>query len=151
MKEYIIGIDPGAIGGITVLRTKDYKVVESIAMPATRTDIWEKISAYSGKAEAYLEKVGAMPGQGVSSTFKFGNQYGHLQMALTAAGIPYYDITPGKWQKALGLLTRPNETKTEHKNRMKGAAQQYFPGTKVTLKNSDSLLIAFYGIQQKMI
>jgi hypothetical protein len=72
-------------------------------------------------------------------------------MALTAAGIPFFDVTPQRWQKALGLLSREGESKTEHKNRMKGAAQQYFPGTKVTLKNADSILIAFYGFQQKLI
>ena len=148
MTDYIMGIDPGASGGITVLRN-DGSVVESIAMPATRKDLWEAISKYRGTAVAFLEKVGSMPGQGVSSTFKFGNQYGHLQMALTAAEIPYYDVTPGKWQKALGLITRPGETKTEHKNRMKGTAQQFFPGVRVTLKNSDSILIAFYGTIKK--
>lgn len=145
-----MGIDPGQAGGITVL-SDTFDVIESVPMPATMQDLWELISKYRGDCVAWLEKVGAMPGQGVASTFKFGEGYGQLQMALTAAGIPFFDVTPQRWQKALGLLSRKGESKTEHKNRMKGAAQQYFPGVKVTLKNADSILIAFYGFQQKLI
>lgn len=144
-KDYVIGLDPGASGGITVIG-KDGNIVESVSMPETLADMWSFIEKYADNSVAYLEKVNAMPGQGVASMFKFGQQYGYLQMALTAARIPFYDVLPTKWQKALGLLTRKGESKTEHKSRMKGAAQQYFPNTKVTLKNADSILIAFYGL-----
>lgn len=148
-KDYVIGLDPGASGGITVLSANG-EIADSIPMPDTLADMWAFIERYADNSVAYLEKVSAMPGQGVSSMFKFGQQYGYLQMALTAARIPFFDVTPMKWQKALGLLSRKGESKTEHKSRMKGAAQQYFPKTKVTLKNSDSILIAFYGLQEQL-
>ena len=148
-KDYVIGLDPGASGGVTVL-SRSGELVESLPMPDTLADLWSLIEKYSDNSVAYLEKVGAMPGQGVASMFKFGQQYGYLQMALTAARIPFYDVTPMKWQKALGLLSKKGEGKTEHKSRMKGAAQQYFPKAKVTLKNSDSILIAFYGLHEQL-
>ncbi len=70
-----MGIDPGQAGGITVL-SDTFDVLESVPMPATMQDLWELISKYRGDCVAWLEKVGAMPGQGVASTFKFGEGYG---------------------------------------------------------------------------
>jgi len=85
-----------------------------------------------------LEKVHSMPGQGVASSFKFGQGFGHLEMALTSAKIPFTYVTPQKWQKELGCLTGGN------KNVSKSRAQQLFPHIKCTHAVSDALLIAEY-------
>jgi Holliday junction resolvasome RuvABC endonuclease subunit len=94
---------------------------------------------------AVIEHVHAMPKQGVSSTFKFGVGYGGLRMALIAASIPFEEVTPRTWQKALGVVVRKKtETKTQFKNRLKAKAQQLFPRESITLKTADALLIAEY-------
>jgi crossover junction endodeoxyribonuclease RuvC len=80
-----------------------------------------------------------MPKQGVSSTFKFGQGYGGLEMALTGWEIPFERVTPQRWQKEMGCLTKGD------KNVSKRRAQELFPHLKVTHKLADSLLIAEYG------
>ena len=92
----------------------------------------------TARVHACLEKVHSMPGQGVASSFKFGQGFGHLEMALTAAKIPFTYVTPQKWQKELGCLTNGN------KNVSKSRAQQLFPHIKCTHAISDALLIAEY-------
>jgi crossover junction endodeoxyribonuclease RuvC len=50
-----------------------------------------------------LEKVGAMPGQGVTSMFNFGVSYGYIKGVLEANRIPYQEIPPQRWKKEFGL------------------------------------------------
>lgn len=136
----IIGIDPGASGGIAWI-TDGNPCVEK--MPDTLQDLWELIENITGalphKCKAYLEQVHSMPGQGVASSFKFGQGYGSLEMALTAAGIPFERVTPQKWQKSMGCLTKGD------KNVSKRKAQELFPQLKITHATADALLIAEYG------
>lgn len=54
-------------------------------------------------ARAVVERVGAMPGQGVSSTFKFGCALGSLLAVLQVLGLPIEFVTPGRWKADLGL------------------------------------------------
>jgi hypothetical protein len=91
---------------------------------------------------AYIEQVYSSPQMGVKSAFTFGNGFGHLEMALTAAGIPFARIRPQVWQKELGCLTKGD------KNVSKRKAQELFPSMKVTHATADALLIAKYGTQQ---
>lgn len=140
----IIGIDPGASGGIAWISDGEACVEK---MPETLVDLWEllgdiqhgKLIWNKQRCKAYLEQVHSMPGQGVASSFKFGQGYGALEMALTAAGIPFERVTPQKWQKALGCLTKGD------KNVSKRKAQELFPQLKITHATADALLIAEYG------
>lgn len=145
----IIGIDPGASGGIAWHDGERARVVK---MPATLQDLWELINNIRqdsfregpwAKTTAYLEQVHSMPGQGVASSFKFGNGFGHLEMALTAAGIPFVRVSPQKWQGALGCRTGGD------KNVSKARAQELFPDLKPTHATADALLIMEYGRRQK--
>ncbi len=146
MVEFFIGIDPGVSGGLACLRHGTY----CTAMPKTEKDIWDWFYQYStGEAFAVIEKVGGFiggKGQPGSAMFKFGRNTGILIGCLTAAGIPYEEITPQRWQKALGVSTRKhNESKGQFKNRLKAKAQQLFPDVKIiTLATCDALLIAEY-------
>ena len=137
------GIDPGQSGGLAMIDNN----VSVVKMPSTDQDIWNWFSNLKNtKCFAVIEKVHSMPGQGVASTFKFGMGYGGLKMALTASGTPFEEITPRKWQKALGIVPRSKtESKTEFKNRLKAKAQQLFPDIKMTLAICDALLIAEYN------
>lgn len=144
-----IGIDPGASGGLVALLEGD-KV--SSPMPKTERGLWEFINEYNPGAchepFAVIEKVGGFiqgnPSPG-SAMFKFGASYGGLRMALTAAGIPFEEVTPQRWQKGMGIPPRKKkETKGQFKNRLKQRACQLFPFGKITLATADAFLIATY-------
>lgn len=148
-----LGIDPGASGGLACL---SFDPVDAVAMPATDRDVWDWIRFLghrpNGHVFAVIEKVGGYIGkqQPGSAMFKFGRSYGSLCMALTAANIPFEEITPQRWQKGLGITTRKKtETRTQWKNRLKAHAQRLFPSVAVTLATADALLIATY-CQRKM-
>lgn len=96
-----IGVDPGAKGGwaitdgqtVEVYPWDDQKFVESMEEAV-------KIS----KCVAAVEKVGARPGQGVTSMFSFGQSFGFILGVLTAFGIGYQLVSPMKWKSEFGLL-----------------------------------------------
>jgi len=149
MIKNIIGIDPGANGGIAWI--SDGKAcVEK--MPDTLQDLWDLILDIRDGGEprqrldkvvlghvAYIEQVHSSPQMGVKSAFTFGNGFGHLEMALTAAGIPFERVRPQVWQKELSCLTGGD------KNVSKRRAQELFPHLKVIHATADALLIAHYG------
>lgn len=139
----IIGIDPGTNGGIAWI-TGGKPCVEK--MPDTLKDLWELLRDIDIASEeychAYIEQVHSSPQMGVKSAFTFGNGFGHLEMALTAAGIPFTRIRPQAWQKELGCLTKGDKNITKRK------AQELFPSLKVTHATADALLIATYGTKQ---
>lgn len=136
-----IGIDPGASGGIAFIPDSLPSKAWASKMPETLADLWDVLDGVgfdSTSHHACLEKVHSMPGQGVASSFKFGQGFGHLEMALTASRIPFTYVTPQKWQKELQCLTGGD------KNVSKARAQQLFPHLKITHAIADSLLIAEY-------
>ena len=154
----IIGVDPGKSGGIAWHDGERARVVK---MPATLQDLWELVDNIRqdsfrhhlwAKTTAYLEQVnaGAFASKGdkkrkmgVTSAFTFGNGFGHLEMALTAAWIPFVRVSPQKWQGALGCRTGGD------KNVSKARAQELFPDLKPTHATADALLIMEYGRRQK--
>lgn len=145
----VLGIDPGASGGLAVARSS-LDVLQAAKMPETDGDLWAWVHGARKCWEpdlCILEKVHSMPGQGVSSSFKFGQSYGSLRMAVIAAGIPLEEVTPRKWQPAIGVRPIKGETKTAHKNRLKARAQELFPGLKITHATADALLLAVYGLR----
>jgi crossover junction endodeoxyribonuclease RuvC len=137
------GIDPGQSGGLCVIDGGgNIRLLEK--MPGTERDIWDMINLEMGLViQAMIEKVHARPREGVSSTFKFGCGYGGLRMALTAAEIPFDEVTPQAWQKSLGVARRTKtESKRDHKKKLLAKAQSLFPKAKITLATADALLIA---------
>jgi len=139
-----LGIDPGASGGIACVYDGGVPFAEARKMPGTPKDILAFLCNWDLESSvAMIEKVHAMPKQGVSSTFKFGQNFGQLQMALAASGVRWEEVTPQKWQKEFGLIL-PNLSNTDKKNRHKAAAQQLFPSLKITHAIADALLIAEY-------
>jgi crossover junction endodeoxyribonuclease RuvC len=145
--ELYMGIDPGMSGGIAVISfSREVYALEK--MPVTERAIWKLVKKFE-PIMAMIEKVHAMPKQGVSSTFKFGCGYGGLRMALTAAGIPFDEVTPQAWQKAMGVTVRntKTETKRDHKKKLLAKAERLFPKCKPTLSTADALLIADYCLR----
>ena len=134
-----IGIDPGKSGGIAAL-TEDGQVFMCEKLPATERDVIQTLEGAVTCADfGFIERVSSSPQMGVKSAFTFGQSYGFLRGCLFAAGVAFDDITPAKWQRALGCLSKGD------KNVTKAKAQQLFPGVKITHAIADALLIAEYG------
>ena len=143
MEKIFIGVDPGVSGAITVLNESG-NVVALTKMPQTMGELLHFLQQFTNcDTLCYLEKVHARPGDGAASMFKFGQGFGWLQMALLAAKIKTVEVPPNVWMRGLGIKSKKkDETKTAYKNRLKFIAEQLFPDQKVTLWNSDALLIA---------
>jgi crossover junction endodeoxyribonuclease RuvC len=94
-----------------------------------------------------VEKVGAMPGQGVTSMFSFGQSYGFVWGVLTALGIGYQLVPPTLWKREFGLLHTEKQGSVD-------VAKRLFPGVSLLPTDrcrkdsdgmSDALLIAEYA------
>lgn len=138
MSKTIIGIDPGSSGAMAALIPGRY-TPEVFKLDNTEADIAAWLAEHDGSGFAFIESVHAMPKQGVSSCFKFGQSYGFLRGLLIALQIPFEEVTPQKWQKELGCLTKGD------KNVSKARAQQLFPSMKITHATADSVLITEFG------
>ncbi len=137
--ELIIGIDPGKNGGIAFF-FEDGPL--GCPMPETLADLSDLIRCGLFKrnpAFAYIEKVHSSPQMGVKSAFTFGQGYGALLAVLTCLQVPFEQVTPQRWQKALSCLSKGD------KNVTKRRAQELFPHLKITHSTADALLIAEYG------
>jgi crossover junction endodeoxyribonuclease RuvC len=161
--KYFVGIDPGKSGGLVRIN-KDGAIVDKLVMPLVAGKevdfglVYKFLSAISppcGDEMVLLEKVGAMPKQGVVSMFNFGQTLGGLKAVLQVKAeqiqMPWALVTPLTWQKSL----HEGVDKTmEPKKRSLMAFQRLYPG--VDLRKSerariphdglvDALLIAEYG------
>ena len=112
----IIGIDPGVSGAISILENK--KVIEVFDMP-TMIDgkknkkqvngsqvaniIKERLSDHK-ETIIVVEHVNAMPGQGVTSMFNFGQSFGVIKGVCAALSLPIYFVRPTKWKKHFNLI-----------------------------------------------
>ncbi len=100
MKTLFIGIDPGKKGGIAYIDTTGIYSTTPFGSAAL-IELLEE--ARYRECVCCLEKVGAMPGQGVVSMFNFGQSVGYIKGMLEAFGIPYQEISPQRWKKEFGL------------------------------------------------
>ena len=140
-----LGIDPGKSGGMVALCGDG---VRTQHLSGTLHQLWGWLSEYPKAGfttHAVLERVGGYVGGNPtpgSAMFNFGACYGHLEMALVAAGIPFDRVTPAVWQRAMGVPPRNGATKAEHKRKLKARAEELFPSVKVTLATADAILLA---------
>lgn len=107
MKTVFIGIDPGKKGGIAYIDTENNIPPFSGTVPYDDKSLIDLCRYFSGTEGVIccLEKVGAMPGQGVVSMFSFGQSVGYIKGVLEAFRIPYQEITPQKWKREFGLTS----------------------------------------------
>ena len=113
--SFVIGIDPGISGAIAffedgvldcvvdmpTLKIASGKTMKSHISAVTLVDI---LDGWYPRNEAHvvIEKVGAMPGQGVSSMFNFGRSAGIIEGVVAAMHFPSTYVTPAAWTKAVG-------------------------------------------------
>lgn len=151
----IVGIDPGLSGAIALLnpttRSVDIYDMPLVAQKSGRevTDLHNLARLLSpigdGAQIAILEQVGAMPKQGVTSMFRFGQNYGALQMCLAGHGYATHDVTPQRWKKHFGLNSDGDASR--------GLAIQRFPELAEHLRlkkhhnRAEAVLLALYGLE----
>lgn len=148
-------IDPGLTGAIAVFR--DGEPSEIGDMPVLQRGDWREVDAerlatllrsvrseYSGASfSACVEKVGARPGDGGTSAFRFGEGFGKVKATLEVLGIPYELVIPAVWKRRMGLIG------TE-KDAARVLAIKRFPSMAGQLKRkkdggrADALLIGLY-------
>lgn len=110
-----IGIDPGKSGALAVIDGKSIQVVKF-----DEGAYIAQLNQYEGlTAVCCLEHVSAMPGQGVTSMFSFGQNFGWIQGVLRAFGIPFELVRPQKWKKEFSI--------TADKNSSVAVCQRLFP------------------------
>ncbi len=153
----IIGIDPGISGSICFFQ--DGKILDVIEMPTMTegkknkkqvngSQVYNEILKKIGKIERHnvrvvIEKVSAMPGQGVTSMFNFGQSFGILKGICSAMQLPLYYVRPAKWKKYFGLI---NSEKDASRTR----AIEMFPNfssqlsKKKDINKADAILIASF-------
>jgi crossover junction endodeoxyribonuclease RuvC len=110
-----IGVDPGQRGGYAVISTSETGQAV-FAYPWDDTFFVAEMQALSRMGNgivAAVEKVGAMPGQGVTSMFNFGKNAGYIEGVLSALGIPYQLIPPAKWKKEFSLIGKDKKASIE--------------------------------------
>ncbi len=154
----IIGIDPGISGSVCFFQ--DGKIIKVIEMPTmidgkkkkrqvNGSQIYNEILKRINKFEkqnvrVVIEQVSAMPGQGVTSMFNFGQSFGILKGICSAMQLPMYFVRPAKWKKHYNLI---NSDKDASRTR----AIEIFPyfsshlSKKKDSNKADAILIAnFY-------
>jgi crossover junction endodeoxyribonuclease RuvC len=117
---FIIGVDPGCSGAIVILDLGGAYVAH-LDMPTVKVGTKSRVNAAAVAAflryhidalpfhhvsmmHAFIEQVGAMPKQGVSSMFTFGHACGVIEGVIIGLGIPHTKITPQAWKKSAGLI-----------------------------------------------
>ena len=105
MKTLFIGIDPGKSGGIAYIDSEQGFAGTEPYSDKALIDLCSYASREGKAVMCCLEKVGAMPGQGVVSMFSFGQSVGYIKGVLESFRIPYQEITPQKWKREFGLTS----------------------------------------------
>ena len=151
----IIGIDPGLSGAIAIL--KNDKVIKLIEMPvmaegkknkrqlnnAQLANILREIIENHEEISVVVEQVNAMPGQGVTSMFNFGQTFGSIKGICATLSLPIFFVRPSKWKKHFDLIkTSKDASRTK--------AIEMYPqlsnelSKKKDVNKSDAILIARY-------
>tara|TARA_R110000744_G_scaffold257621_2_gene373056 strand:+ start:432 stop:893 length:462 start_codon:yes stop_codon:yes gene_type:complete len=140
-----MGVDPGQSGAIVVIDNRGCHL-GVIRLSEPSKDIANFVASYADQIQlCSLEKVNAMPGQGVSSTFKFGTSFGFCMGVLTSCFVRYEMVTPSQWQTRMKCRTKGD------KNVTKELAGRLFPHVdKITHKEADAMLLAEYARRRSL-
>jgi len=153
----VIGIDPGISGSICFFQ--DGKICDVVEMPTmiegkknkkqvNGSQIFNEISHRTKKIDkkdikVVIEQVSAMPGQGVTSMFNFGQSFGILKGICSAMQLPMYFVRPAKWKKYFNLIN-------SEKDASRARAIEIFPyfssqlSRKKDSNKADAILIASF-------
>jgi crossover junction endodeoxyribonuclease RuvC len=162
----ILGLDPGLNGALawvsergveqiadmpTFELTRNGKTKRSIDIAALLRLIRARPAwpSDNSRLHAFVEDVGPMPSQGVSSVFAFGKVCGIIQCALHALDIPFTLVSPVKWKKALSVPAAKDGARARASQLLPGGSE-YWPRVKDDGR-AEAALIAYYGLTQTTI
>ena len=157
----IIGIDPGLSGAIAILENNN--VLNIFDMPvmsegkknkrqlnsALLVSLLKENLTSSEEVSVVVEQVNAMPGQGVTSMFNFGQTFGAIKGICAALDLPIFFVRPSKWKKHFELI---NSSKDSSRTK----AIEMYPklsmqlSKKKDVNNSDAILIARFFSETRL-
>ena len=153
----IIGIDPGLSGGIAVLENN--KILNMFDMPVMAEGKKNKRQLNSAQLVSLIkdnikvneeivvvvEQVNAMPGQGVTSMFNFGQTFGAIKGVCAALELPIFFVRPSKWKKHFELINSSKDSSRTKAIEMYPSLSSQL-AKKKDVNKSDAILIArFYS------
>ena len=157
----IIGIDPGLSGGIAIL--DDLKIFDIYDMPimsegkknknqlnsAQLVNIIKKNLIPNGNTFLIVEQVSAMPGQGVTSMFNFGQTFGSIKGICAALNLPIFFVRPAKWKKHFDLINSSKDASRTKVIEMYPSFSKQL-AKKKDVNKSDAILIARFFAETRL-
>lgn len=148
----VLGVDPGATGALALWDT-DLDALAVVDMPIAVVQGRKQLSdqmlaailAQWSPDCAYIERVHAMPKQGVTSSFSFGTAYGLVRGILAGMKVPYHLITPNEWKRNFRLGADKNEARLVAARLIPDSAEQF-----ARVKDdgrAEAALLALFGAQ----
>lgn len=151
----ILGIDPGLSGAIAILEKK--KVLNLFDMPvmaegkknkkqlnsAQLVNIIKENIINEEEIAVVVEQVNAMPGQGVTSMFNFGQTFGAIKGICAALNLPIFFVRPSKWKKYFELINSSKDSSRTKVIEMYPSLSSQL-AKKKDVNKSDAILIARY-------
>ena len=151
----IIGIDPGLSGAIAIL--DDLKISDMFDMPvmpegkknkkqlnsAQLVKIIKRHILSNDNTFVIVEQVGAMPGQGVTSMFNFGQTFGAIKGICASLNLPIFYVRPAKWKKHFDLINSSKDASRTKVIEMYPSISERL-SKKKDVNKADAILIARY-------
>jgi hypothetical protein len=143
-----LGVDPGLSGAVAFYFPAYPERIAAYDVPVADKEIdagaFARIVDRFCPAAAVIERVSAMPKQGVSSTFRFGQAYGTIRGVIQALGLPSHLVTPASWKKHFKL---PSD-----KEKARALAVRLWPSSehferKMDHNRAEAALLARYGAE----
>ena len=157
----IIGIDPGLSGAIAIL--KDSKVLNLFDMPvmsegkknkrqlnsAQLVNIIKENTDKNDEIAVVVEQVNAMPGQGVTSMFNFGQTFGAIKGVCAALNLSIFFVRPSKWKKHFELINSSKDSSRTKAIEMYPSLSNQL-SKKKDVNKSDAILIARFFSETRL-
>ena len=157
----IIGIDPGLSGAVAIL--DDLKIFDIFDMPimsegkknknqlnsAQLVSLIRKNIDHNSDTFVIVEQVSAMPGQGVTSMFNFGQTFGAIKGVCAALELPIYFVRPSKWKKHFELINSSKDSSRTKAIEMYPKLSNQLTKKK-DVNKSDAILIARYFSETRL-
>ena len=157
----ILGIDPGLSGAIAILEEK--KVLSIFDMPvmadgkknkrqlnsAQLVNIIRENIVGAHEIAVIVEQVNAMPGQGVTSMFNFGQTFGAIKGICAALELPIFFVRPSKWKKHFELINSSKDSSRTKVIEMYPSLSNQL-SKKKDVNKSDAILIARYYSETRL-
>jgi hypothetical protein len=148
----VMGIDPGISGAVAFYfpMVPGRIAVDDVPVAGGEINVAElaRLIRVHRPTLAVIERVSAMPGQGVTSMFNFGRSYGDVRGVIGAMEVPLHFVTPQKWKKHFGLSSDKEQSRLR--------AIRMFPAVADSFKRkkddgrAEAALIALYGSEVLM-